>query len=765
MVSGGAGDRSWLGFNVLVVSPTPTHPRDHGNRKRIFEICAELRRRGARIDFIHYPGEHDWRHAWPARHEAEMRAAWDSYQLVAPSRGLHEEARGHDHLIDEWADPSLTQFLAWACRVRAYDVAIVNYTWMSFCFDSIPSNVFKICDTHDVFAGRRELLEANGIGAEFFHTTKAEEARGLKRADLVWAIKAAERTYFEQELHLPHCVTMLHAEPESGSWAGPVSRDGWLRVGVIGARNNINKCNLEEFLNEALPMFESYMAPVKIVIAGGCSDDFENWSHPNIEIRGRVGEVADFYRSVDVVIAPMRFSTGLKIKVSEALAAGVPLVAHAHAMDGYPTRERLHLLASFKEMALELARLSFDSTPLAALARRSRGVCEAIRREVSNSFDSTLKQLVARTADTICIVAPAEAFDPTSLLHDHLSQTLDYLRFVSGLAIYVCGNLHKAMNFDVLRKFDLSRRVFADPQLVETLGAQAPDFFTAVRLSELLEVRGFRRVYLMTDCRDELLVSTGALRQAIVRYDAIAIGGGDADALIEALLGRVEVVVVSAEPTRMRAWRGDTDLAQIVFAPFRRVGAYESLKLRASVARAAKPLMILARAADPLAEELSKLAAKLGWDSDTIDPHVPATIDALMGRGLDKTHDPLGRFANLSLLVDLTELSPLADVIGAAALLLGVPRVAFQRGSQALALHGFPTPLRPTSVARLFTTVADCAANPDLLKTMREIANQEAASKCAFDAGWTVVWGRLVGRGSGNGAPGDAVEELLCVSV
>src|SRR5580700_6789225 len=153
----------WRGFDILVVSPTPTHPQDHGNRKRIFELCSELKGQGAKIHFVHYASEHDWRAARPTRWEAEMVAAWDSYQLVAPSRPLHDLAVGSDHLIDEWADPVLSSYIRWAFRVRTYDVVLVEYTWMSFCLDAVPEGVFKICDTHDVFGGRRGLLEAHGI--------------------------------------------------------------------------------------------------------------------------------------------------------------------------------------------------------------------------------------------------------------------------------------------------------------------------------------------------------------------------------------------------------------------------------------------------------------------------------------------------------------------------------------------------------------------------------------------------------------------------
>ncbi|MCW2276430.1 glycosyltransferase [Rhodoblastus acidophilus] len=747
----------WFGLDVLVVSPTPSHPQDHGNRKRIFEICAELKRQGARIHFVHYPAEHDWRHQWPLKHEAEMRAAWDSYQLVAPSRALHCDSIGEDHEIDEWADPGLAHYLAWACRVRAYDMVIVNYTWLSFCLEAIPSAVFKVCDTHDVFADRRRLLQANGIAPEFFHTTREEEAKGLSRADLVWAIKKAEQDYFERDLGLPNCLTMLHAEPERGWWTRPPSTDGWLRAGVIGARNNVNRRNLEEFLNLALPAIERYMAPVKIVVAGGCSADFLDWSHPNLEVIGRVAEVEDFYRAVDVVLAPMKFSTGLKIKVSEALASGAPLLAHAHAMEGYPTRERLHQLHDFEDMAIELVKLAFDSAPLQKLAARSRAVCATIQASVLASLEATRESLVAKTRETICVVAPAEALDPACLLHDHLLSALDYLRFIAPIALYVTGAPAKGMKFDFLARFELRRQIFADPALMEALGDDAPDFWTPMPLPVLLETRGYRRACFLADPHDQLrvqeplfnafVVKTGALRQALVRCDAIELAGGDPEALIETLRGELDVIVAGAAPWSARRWQGVAGVAAVVETPFRRSGDFEFFRHREKSTAAPAKLVILARSDDGVALELAALAEKLSFPARLVDLSDPTTRSALVrgdqGDAQAKPRDALASLRDASLLVDMTEQDTLAAVIGEAALRANVPVLWFQRGALAHAWRGFETPLRPTSLARLFTTIAQCALNPDALEALRGVCARLAKIQFGNDAGWTIIWGLL----------------------
>lgn len=752
--------KPWRSFRVLVVSPTPTHPQDHGNRKRIFEICAALQRLGAAIDFVHYPGEHDWRSAWPIKHENAMRAAWDAYQLVAPSRPLHSDSLGEDHDIDEWADPGLEHFISWACRVRAYDMMIVNYTWMSFCLKAAPNEVFKVCDTHDVFGDRRLLLQQNGIDPEFFHTTREGERLGLERADLVWAIKKSEQDHFERDLGLAACLTMLHAEPERGWWTRPPSTDGFLRAGVIGARNNINRRNLEEFFAEALPVFEQYMAPVKIVIAGGCSEDFLGFHHPNVEVIGRVPEVEGFYRGVDVAIAPMRFSTGLKIKVSEALASGAPVVAHAHAMDGYPTSEPLHQLHSFRDLALELVKLAFDPSPLPKLAARSRKLCVDIQKSVDAAFEATRQRLVAKTSKTICVVAPMEAFDPASLLHDHLLAALDYLRFTAGLTLYVTGAPAKKAKFDALARFDLVERLFADPALVEALGDKAPENLVPIELADLIQIRGFTRAYLMADCRDALWPSTGALRQVYVRHDAIELGGGDAGVLIDALRPHVEVVVVGAAPARIVHWQGEKGVAQVVFAPFKRDGAFESFQRRPKAKKDPADMIVLARASDFLAAELVALARRLGRTCALVDPADPGAALALRGRLGPADQDPLAGFSNLRLLVDLTEHDPFAIVLGEAALRLAIPALVFQRGALAAGLHIFAPSLYPTSIARLFNTFARAAVDDAALEALRAEARREATSRFACDAGWTALW-PLLRRGGQEKVASDAAELLL----
>ena len=74
MTDGAEHQRLCDGLNVLVLSPTPTHPQDFGNRKRIFQVCKRFSDEGARITFVHYPAELEWRGKVPPSAERAMQA-------------------------------------------------------------------------------------------------------------------------------------------------------------------------------------------------------------------------------------------------------------------------------------------------------------------------------------------------------------------------------------------------------------------------------------------------------------------------------------------------------------------------------------------------------------------------------------------------------------------------------------------------------------------------------------------------------------------
>ncbi|TWA80500.1 glycosyltransferase involved in cell wall biosynthesis [Azospirillum brasilense] len=395
--NGGAGLR-----NVLVLSPTPSHRTTQGNRRRILRVCEGLQRRGCRIHFVYFPRE--WNAAFNHAEYAAITAVWDSFHVVAHNSLPPHHTDAPYWGIDDWWDEAIGRYLAWLCSIVPMDMAIVNYAFFSKAFDHLPAGTLKVLDTHDRLSDRRELLEANAVAPEFFYTTKAEEAKALDRADLVLAIKDEERRFFETITRRP-VLTLGHFEPPPEGVPVTKGRIGAepLRFGLLGSNNSINRENFTRFLDTALPLFRGAGARLRLLIGGTISHSFavRGGMEDYVEVVGPVDDVADFYRRIDVSLNPFDFSTGLKIKVAEALAHGVAVIGTRNAFEGIVTDLPAHRIDSLDDLARLCLALADEPARVADL----RSACQAVYRGLGETVDAVLDRLVALTPPQILAVA------------------------------------------------------------------------------------------------------------------------------------------------------------------------------------------------------------------------------------------------------------------------------------------------------------------------------------------------------------------------
>src|SRR5436190_669970 len=121
------------------------------------------------------------------------------------------------------------------------------------------------------------------------------------------------------------------------------------RDGGSCSRNSVNVVNLRRFLATFAAYFTLYDVPIELLIAGNVCEGITE-PYPFVKILGFLEDTASFYRLIDAVVIPLEFSTGIKIKVAEALAWNVPVLATRDAFDGFrayhPTQDAptLHAL-------------------------------------------------------------------------------------------------------------------------------------------------------------------------------------------------------------------------------------------------------------------------------------------------------------------------------------------------------------------------------------------------------------------------------------
>jgi glycosyltransferase involved in cell wall biosynthesis len=311
---------------ILVISPVPTHPADAGNRARVHVLTRTLRESGHDVYFMHVQFERGdieaMRTTWgdryvPIEYARPQSGARKLFRRVGRKLGWE---RAYRYGIDEWYDPALDDAIdAFNGRVDV-DAVLVEYVFMSRALLRFSSDVLKVIDTHDVFSNRHVRYLSHNQAPAWFSCSPSEESRGLDRADTVLAIQEDEAADLRARtarrvVTVGHAVE-LRALPESDIVPG--------RILSVGSANRINVRSLEWFVAEVLPRIRQQHPAAELAVAGTICRRIQALS--GIRLLGRLEDLSQAYATAQVVVNPMQFGTGLKIKTLEALGHGRALV-------------------------------------------------------------------------------------------------------------------------------------------------------------------------------------------------------------------------------------------------------------------------------------------------------------------------------------------------------------------------------------------------------------------------------------------------------
>jgi len=414
---------------ALVLSTTPPFPRDYGNRNRVHQTVDFLERLGYSVSFLLYPFDEEWVAGVPDYYR-ELVRRFDYFAVIPNQIRLHALAAGTHHAIDEWWDENIARHLEWLFRRKRFDVFLVNYTFLSRAFTLAPGDCVRLLDTHDQFSGRREMLEGHGVAPEFFYTTPEQEKIAFDRAHGVIAIKAAEAKFIRSLTRASvFCVPYYDdrpagARPRAEAAPAEFDHDRPLRLGFIGAQNAVNFVNLNRFLDRFDRWMRLYDLPVVLRVAGHVCRRIER-DRPYVEKLGRVEDVSEFYDGVDAVVAPLEFSTGIKIKVGEALARGLPVFATQNAFDGFSASHPAQNAASFDDLAEAITAVACNETPLQPIARAGERSARAAARAQARGF-AALAEWLRDRARRIVFVTRAPFWRRSTLHEEQISQAIEF---------------------------------------------------------------------------------------------------------------------------------------------------------------------------------------------------------------------------------------------------------------------------------------------------------------------------------------------------
>lgn len=321
---------------ILIISPVPTHPQTAGNRARILNMANSIKQLGHELYFAHIERE-------PADDEAMIQCWGKDYfiplQYTRPRklnfrirkklRSLIDRNAKYTSYIDEWYDDSINDHLMRLHQNVGFDIVIVEYAFFSKALTCFPEEVTKVIDTHDVLTDRHKPYLEKGKKYNWLSTTSGQEKKGLLRANIIIAIQKKEKDYFSH-LTGTQTVTIGHTVKTKKPVPNALSKNNIL---FIGSANQSNIDAITRFCNDMFPLIKQSVPDATVLIAGPVCRKFD------VEKDGiiKLGEPVDLdstYDMADMVINPIQFGTGLKIKNIEALGYSKPLVTTSIGADG-----------------------------------------------------------------------------------------------------------------------------------------------------------------------------------------------------------------------------------------------------------------------------------------------------------------------------------------------------------------------------------------------------------------------------------------------
>jgi glycosyl transferase family 1 len=126
----------------------------------------------------------------------------------------------------------------------------------------------------------------------------------------------------------------------------PVVSDApdWNAVYVGGLDFGPNIQAVRWFRTEVIPWLqEPSRGTFRLSVIGHCPPKLQReLQHPVIDLHGYVDRLEPFLARARVFVAPVVSGTGLKIKVLDAMARGMPVVGTSKAFEGFPVQDRVH---------------------------------------------------------------------------------------------------------------------------------------------------------------------------------------------------------------------------------------------------------------------------------------------------------------------------------------------------------------------------------------------------------------------------------------
>jgi glycosyltransferase involved in cell wall biosynthesis len=200
---------------------------------------------------------------------------------------------------------------------------IVEYITHEPYVRDLDADCLRIIDTHDIMSVRMQAFAAHGRD-HHIKMSEAEEIHWLNTFDKVIAIQSDEYAYLSARMDPSKLILSHHAVPTRPCLKKREPR----RLIYMAGKNPANLDSIEWFFKRVLPLLRDKRLEIHLygAICDLISKSIVTAYKDRLHLHGEIDDQYEAYSAGDIVINPVLYGGGLKIKTVEAMAHGMPMV-------------------------------------------------------------------------------------------------------------------------------------------------------------------------------------------------------------------------------------------------------------------------------------------------------------------------------------------------------------------------------------------------------------------------------------------------------
>jgi GT2 family glycosyltransferase len=400
-------DRTPARPRVLFVSPYPICPPVHGGGVFMYQTLREM----AKLTEVHVIELLDWPNQ-EAQNEELREFCASAEWLVRPSGKPKGMASIEPHAVREFANAEFEWLLHRQIFLKKIDIVQLEYTPLAqyHCdFKRIPTVLFE----HDVYF--QSIGRGLGHVVGFIDALKARmeylralrfELGALPAFDQVQVCTPANREYLLG--FLPELVPKMRAGLRAGIDTTryqfrPRGRELGTLLFLGSWRHDPNRIAVDWFMRHVMPLIVAEESEVKLTIVGSDPPAPHLYADhaAHMEMLGFVEDVREPLARYSLFVCPILSGSGVRVKLLEAYAAGIPVVSTRVGAEGLGTKdgEFCALADDPAEFAARVLALLRDPEKAAAMAERARV-------EVETNWDMAV--ITRRLVESYCELVKAK---------------------------------------------------------------------------------------------------------------------------------------------------------------------------------------------------------------------------------------------------------------------------------------------------------------------------------------------------------------------